>query len=175
MTLYKNGFQIDDGLFRDISVPENKKFIDEVEKGLIPQELIQQGKTELAVALEDKRKENYVAPVPEKKFQAFIGGGTSLGAVQSEGLGVFKDVQIHVDPNSPSTNLNFRLYNGETITQSFNLTHTISDIFSFVSMVAPVSGNFQLVEGFPPKPLTQFDKTISDLKLQGTTIIQRLS
>lgn len=55
LTVYKNGFQMDDGVFRDISVPENKKFMDEVEKGYIPQELVNQGKTELAIALEDKR------------------------------------------------------------------------------------------------------------------------
>jgi UBX domain-containing protein 1 len=175
LTVYKNGFQIDDGEFRDISVPENKKFMDEVEKGYIPQELIAQGKTELAIALEDKRKENYVAPLLEKKFQAFVGGGTSLGGVISEGLGVFKDVEFAVDPNSPSTNINIRLFNGEMITQSFNLTHTVNDIFAFVSSVAPVNGSFQLVEGFPPKPLTQTEKTIAELKLQGTTLIQRLS
>ena len=55
LTVYKNGFTVDDGPFRDISVKENKKFMDEVEKGFIPQELINQGKTELAIALEDKR------------------------------------------------------------------------------------------------------------------------
>lgn len=175
LTVYKNGFQIDDGEFRDISVPENKKFMDEVEKGFIPQELVAQGKKELAIALEDKRKENYEAPVPEKKFQAFVGGGTSFGGVKSEGLGVFKDIEFAVNSNTPSTNINIRLFNGDTITQAFNLTHTVGDIFAFLAAVAPVSGSFQIVEGFPPKPLTQQDKTIGELKLQGTTLIQRLS
>ena len=175
LTVYKNGFQIDDGLFRDSKVPENKKFLDEVEKGFIPQELVDQGKKELAIALEDKRKEDYVEPIPEKKFQAFVGGGTSFGNVQSEGLGINKDVQFHVDKSSPSTTINIRLHNGETINQEFNLFHSVGDIFHFVSSVAPVFGSFQLVEGFPPKPLTNMDKTIEELRLQGTTLIQRLS
>lgn len=117
----------------------------------------------------------YTEPIPEKKFQAFIGGGTSLGSVNSEGLGVNKDVVFHVDKTKPFTNINFRLYNGESLTQEFNLTHTIGDIFAFVSSVAPVSGSFQLIEGFPPKPLTDTNKTVDEAKLKGTTIIQRLS
>jgi UBX domain-containing protein 1 len=176
LTVWKNGFQIDDGLFRDASIPENKKFMEEVEKGYIPQELVAQGKKELAIALEDKRKEEYKEPVPEKKFQAFVGGGISMGGnIQSEGLGINKDVKFHIDPNSPTTRINIRLHTGESITQEFNLYHSVGDIFSYVSSVAPVVGTFQLIEGFPPKPLTNMDKTIEELRLQGTTLTQRLS
>jgi UBX domain-containing protein 1 len=175
LTVWKNGFQIDDGLFRDVSIPENKKFMDEVEKGYIPQELVAQGKKELAIALEDKRKEEYKEPVPEKKFQAFVGGGTSMGNIQSEGLGINKDVKFHIDPNAPTTKINIRLHTGESITQEFNLFHSVGDIFAYVSSVAPVVGTFQLIEGFPPKPLTNMDKTIEELRLQGTTLTQRLS
>lgn len=120
------------------------------------------------------RTEVYTEPVPEKKFQAFVGGGTSLGTVKSEGLGVNKDVAFHVDKSQPTTNINFRLYNGESLTQEFNLTHNIGDIFAFISSAAPVSGSFQLVEGFPPKPLTEMDKTIDQARIKGTTIIQKL-
>jgi UBX domain-containing protein 1 len=175
LTVYKNGFQIDDGVFRDISVPENKKFMDEIEKGYIPQELVAQGKTELAIALEDKKKEEYKEPIPEKKFQAFVGGGTSLGNIKSEGLGINKNVQFFVDKSSPTTNINIRLHTGESICQEFNLYHSVADIFQFVTQVAPVMGSFQLVEGFPPKPLINMDKTIEELRLQGTSITQRLS
>ena len=177
LTVWKNGFQVDDGLLRDSSIPKNKKFMDEVEKGYIPQELVDQGKKELAIALEDKRKEEYKEPIPEKKFQAFVGGGTSMGGsvVTSEGLGINKDVQFHIDPNSPTTKINIRLHTGDSITQEFNLYHSVGDIFAFVTSVAPVIGSFQLFEGFPPKPLTNMDKTIEELRLQGTTLIQRLS
>jgi UBX domain-containing protein 1 len=173
--VYKNGFSVDDGPFRDISVPENKKFMDEVEKGYIPQELVDQGKTELAIALEDKKKEEYKEPVPEKKFQAFVGGGTSMGGVRSEGLGINKDVEFFVDKNQPIAKINIRLHTGDTVTQEFNLYHSVGDIFHYVSSVAPVSGSFTLVEGFPPKPLADMDKTIEQLRLNGSTLIQRLS
>lgn len=55
LTVYKNGFKIDDGQFRDIKEQENKKFMEEIEKGFIPQELVQQGFKELAIAMVDKK------------------------------------------------------------------------------------------------------------------------
>ena len=38
LTLYKNGFTINDGEFRDKNLPQNKKFMEDVEKGEIPRE-----------------------------------------------------------------------------------------------------------------------------------------
>lgn len=55
LTVYKNGFQVDDGPFRDVNEPNNKKFMAEVEKGYIPQELVEKGFKELGIAIEDKK------------------------------------------------------------------------------------------------------------------------
>lgn len=98
-----------------------------------------------------------------------MGGTTSLGG------DINKDVEYHVDKSAPTTKINVRLHNGEVIAQEFNLTHTIDDIYAYVTSVAPVQGSFQLVEGFPPKPLADYNKTIGELKLQGSLLTQRLS
>ena len=57
LTVWKNGFQIDDGEFRSIGngEEENKKFMDEVNKGYIPQELVKKGYKDLGIMLEDKK------------------------------------------------------------------------------------------------------------------------
>ena len=47
LTVYKNGFIIDDGEFRKKDDPANKKFMEEVEKGYIPNELVKKGYTDL--------------------------------------------------------------------------------------------------------------------------------
>jgi len=39
---------------------------------------------------------------------------------------------------------------------------------------APVKGSFKLVDGFPPKPLVDKEKTIKELKLAGCCLTQRL-
>jgi hypothetical protein len=39
ITLYRNGFTIDDGPFRDLESPENKQFIASLSDGYIPREV----------------------------------------------------------------------------------------------------------------------------------------
>ena len=41
LTLYANGFTVDDGEFRDYNEPQNKEFMEEVKKGYVPKELQQ--------------------------------------------------------------------------------------------------------------------------------------
>jgi hypothetical protein len=98
-----------------------------------------------------------------------------MGGSSSVGLSVNKEVKNTINNNLPTTKINIRLHNGEMITEEFNTSSTVNDIIAFVKKVAPVTGSFQLVEGFPPKPLTDLNKSIDELKLQGTTLIQRLN
>ena len=67
LKLYKNGFILDDGEFRDIKDPVNKKFMDEVEKGYIPKELVKKGYTDLGIEMDDNRDTDYEPPKEEKK------------------------------------------------------------------------------------------------------------
>jgi UBX domain-containing protein 1 len=41
-----------------------------------------------------------------------------------------------------------------------NLTHTVADIHSYIMCAAPVDGEYQLITGFPPKPLEDPSKTV---------------
>ena len=40
------------------------------------------------------------------------------------------------------------------------MTHTVSDIHAYVMNAAPVDGEYSLITGFPPKPLSDPSKTI---------------
>ena len=62
LKLYKNGFILNDGEFRDIKDPLNKKFMDDVEKGYIPKELVKKGYNDLGIEMEDNRDKNYEPP-----------------------------------------------------------------------------------------------------------------
>lgn len=70
--------------------------------------------------------------------------------------------------------ISFRLHNGESVQQEFNLSHTLRDVKMFVTKVAPVKGEFNLVEGFPPKPLNDLNKSIEELKIGNSMLTQRL-
>ena len=56
-----------------------------------------------------------------------------------------------------------------------NLTHTVADIHSYVMSVAPVEGTYNLVNGFPPKPLTDPSATIESAGLKNAALTQKLS
>jgi hypothetical protein len=39
ITLFKNGFKVDDGEFRDLSNEENRKFVETINEGFVPPEV----------------------------------------------------------------------------------------------------------------------------------------
>ena len=78
ITLYSNGFTVDDGEFRPYEAEENKQFMKELNEGYVPKEIQKKYKKNVGVALEDKRKETYTPP-PPPKYVAYSGAGASLG------------------------------------------------------------------------------------------------
>ena len=50
------------------------------------------------------------------------------------------------------------------------MTHTVADIHEYIKVAAPVDGEYQLVSGFPPKPLTDSTKTIQEAGLKNAAI-----
>jgi UBX domain-containing protein 1 len=174
LSLYKNGFIIDNGEFRNKNEPANKKFMEEIEKGYIPNELVKKGITDLGIEMDDHRDENYEPPKEEKKFQAFTGLGKSISSVNTEGLHVNKNATSNVDRSKPTCKVNIRLFNGEVVSEDFNLSQTLQDVINFVKKKSG-SNNFSLLDGFPPRPLTSYNKTIQELHLEGSLLTQKIN
>ena len=174
LSLYKNGFILDGGEFRNKSDPANKKFMEEIEKGYIPKELVKKGITDLGIEMDDHSDEDYEPPIEEKKFQAFTGLGQSISSVSTKGLVVNKDATSDVDRTKPTCKVNIRLFNGEVVSEDFNLDQTLKDVINFVTKKSG-SNNFSLLDGFPPKPLNALNKTIQELHLEGTLLTQKIN
>ena len=174
LKLFKNGFILGDGEFRDIKDPQNKKFMEDVEKGYIPKELVKKGYTDLGIEMDDNRDKNYEPPKEEKKFQAFTGLGKSISSVNTQGLHINQSATSNVDRTRPTCKVNIRLFNGEVVSEDFNLTQTLQDVINFVRKKSG-SNNFALLDGFPPRPLTDYYKTIQELNLAGSLLTQRIS
>ena len=174
LKLYKNGFILDNGEFRDIKEPKNKKFMEEVEKGYIPKELEKEGYNDLGIEMEDNRDTNYEPKKKKKKFQAFTGLGKSISSVNTQGLHIDKNASSNVDKTKPTCKVNIRLFNGEVVNEDFNLNQTLQDVINFVKKKSG-SNNFALLDGFPPRPLTAYNKTIQELHLEGSLLTQRIN
>lgn len=175
ITLFENGFTVDDGELRDFEGEANKKFIQEMSQGYVPRELQDKYRGQkVDVSLEDKRKEKYRPPTPPK-YVAYSGAGASMGGTDGVGLEVNKETgKPEIDESQPTTNLQIRFHNGDREVVTFNLSHTVGDIHSYIMNAAPVDGSYQLVTGFPPKPLEDPSLTIEDAKLKAAAITQKI-
>jgi len=174
LNIYKNGFILDNGEFRDYINPVNKKFINDIKKGYIPNELVIKGITDLGVELNDFNDEYYEPINEEQKLKAFLGLGKSISSVNTQGLYVDKNVSSNVDRSKPTCKINIRLFNGELVSENFNLSQTLKDVFNFVAKKSG-SNNFSLLDGFPPRPLTSFNQTILELKLENSLLTQKIN
>jgi UBX domain-containing protein 1 len=149
ITLYKNGFVIDDnGILRDTNLSENAAVIQELESGRVPAELsMVDGKpvTGMDVALEDHRGEDFVPP-PPPAYKAFSGGNT-LGAavVVSDASNSAPDVpcvftaealsgvDATVDGAKASTTVQVKTPAGKKIRLKVNEEFTVLQLAAFVA------------------------------------------
>ncbi len=263
LIVYKNGFILNNGPFRDTFIAENKKFLEQVERGVIPHELSEKGISDLGILLINRKSETYqsnnslkynnsfknfdffkypsqkigenkynicqgnnnpkikrdnnIIPLgmsrimstrniqipkkidltkykdkkvskkncsepkkyeneneKEKKFRAFSGAGRCIKNVNIQGLHVNKDIKTIIDIYQPVCTINIRLFNGEVAKCDFNYTQTLRDIYYHVRRISG-SNNFYLLDGFPPRPLRDYDRTIYELGLQNSMLTQRIN
>ena len=186
ITMYRNGFTVDDGPFRSLVDPANLPFLRDVAEGLVPRELEESAEARNGGAfhleLVDRRGEEWQPP----SFTAFGGSGQSLGTTASapytepekkeEVVAEVKEEEspISVDATRPTTTLQIRLANGTRLKEKFNLTHTVSDLETLVRARSGTNSNFALLSGYPPKPLILKNQTIQDAQLQNASLSQKL-
>lgn len=78
LTLWRQGFSINDGELRRYEDAANKEFFESIMRGEIPAELRSKGPTMIHLDLKDNRHEDYVKR--SAPFKAFAGSGQSLGS-----------------------------------------------------------------------------------------------
>lgn len=176
ITLYKNGFTVNDGPIRDVTTPENILFLQTLDRGEVPVELAVKGRN-LDVSLEDKREEEYIPPA----YTAFS-GGNSLGSSSSSTSSAYTfspemmagaDLSA-VDETQPVTTLQIRTHNGKKIRIKINQSATVLELAATISRDAGASSAFVLSSGFPPADITDAMLTIKDAGLIGAAVIQKL-
>lgn len=148
----------------------------ELNKGYVPKGLREKYNKPIGIALEDKRESKFIPP-PPPKYVAYSGEGASMGGQTGVGGAVNKDSadgKPAVDDSKPKTNIQIRFHNGERVSLPVNMHHTVADIHTFLMIAAPVEGEYQIVSGFPPKPLTDPSKTIEAAGLKNAAITQKI-
>ena len=244
LVVFRDGFIVNNGPFRESSLRENYEFLKSVRRGLIPQEFIRKGIKDLGILLINRCEERYhsklhrslppafdyidlsdkpksneehildqffrrngikrldrddlyysqkTAQIPKcfrmsdlyerstspkikdiKCFSPFNGYGKLLATTNVKVSDVEKSVPNYIDRLSPICTINILLFNGEIIKQKFNSNEILRDVYLYVRRVTG-SNNFTLTEGFPPTPLNDYEKTIGELKLQNSLLVQTIN
>ena len=110
----------------------------------------------------------------EKKFVAFGGEGKHIGNINIEGLNIDTRVKNKIDHLKPVCTISVRLFNGEIVKGTFNYTQKLRDLYYFIKKTSG-STDFHLLDGFPPQPLTDYNKTIGELKLEHSILTQKIN
>lgn len=197
LTFWRNGFQVNDGEFRSLEEPENRTFLTDVMRGVVPLELRRKLKAnnQVDIAIIDKRNVDYdrkkhLVPKP------FQGHGNMLGSptpkiidndsgekmnISQPGTPINNNnthsspTQLEVDFDLPITNIQVRMGDGSKLILKANHTHTIGDIRKLVQASCPNGPEFTLRTVFPPKEITDDSATLEDAKLLNAAIIQKFN
>ncbi|XP_011013742.1 PREDICTED: UBA and UBX domain-containing protein At4g15410-like [Populus euphratica] len=186
VTLWRNGFTVDDGPLRRFDDPANASFLESIKRSECPKELepLDRG-TQVHLDLM-RREENYSEP--EKPLVSFQGVGRALGSSSDATVPAASEPTVAslkaapvptpglvLDSSSPTTSIQLRLADGTRMVSRFNLNHTIRDIRAFIEASRPGgASNYQLqTMGFPPKQLTDPDQTIEEAGIASSVVIQK--
>lgn len=180
VTMWQNGFQVNDGPFRSNDDENSKKFIAELENGHVPAEIRNEMKHRNALAsfsLVDKRDTDYVPP-PPPAYVAFS-SGTALGASNSNAFVITPEIiaSNNVAPNvidsEPNTTLQFRTIDGRRLRIRLNNTATIMELIAAANAQGVGNDSYILSAGFPPKDITDTTLTLTQADLIGAAIMQK--
>lgn len=180
ITLYANGFIVDDGEFQDTeSNPANKMFLFDLKKGVVPQGMEAQIKAKMngatgnpVVAIDDKTSETYEPPTPAFNFDS--SHGQSLGGPSSvTDLSSLSPQEYKCDENDATTTLQLVTHDRKRKRAKFNHSATVAQVYQHVMSLTGKS-SFSLMGGFPPKPLKDYNASLKEAGLLGASVSQRL-
>lgn len=165
---WEDGFSVDDGPLYRSDLPENAATLRMIQQGSAPLAIlkVQQGQ-EVDVHLE-QHKGKYEKP--KSKWKPFSGGGQRLGSptpgpgsrtddasalpATAAGPSTTQSAQtVEINESEPTISLQIRLGDGTRLVSRFNTTHTIGDVYSFVSAARPSERDWVLMTTFPSKEL----------------------
>lgn len=173
--------------------PRNAEILEGIRRGRAPLSImnLQPGQD---VDVEIQQHEGkYEKPKP--KYKPFAGRGQRLGSptpsvsgqVPSEPAAApsqaaassqaSEPAKPNVDESQPVVTLQIRLGDGTRLTSRFNASHTIGDVYQFVSAASPISQSrpWALMTTFPSKELTDHSVVLGDLAeyRRGGVVVQK--
>lgn len=193
--LWRDGFSVDDGALFRYDDPANARTLEMINTGHAPLHIlnVEHGQ-EVDVEVHAHKDEDYKQP--KKKYVPFSGSGNRLGsptpgatsaaapiAAATTGTTAISSSSgsaqpsVDVDRSAPTLTLQIRLGDGSRLQSRFNTTHTIGDVYDFVTRSSPASQDrdFALMTTFPSKELTDKAQVLGDMAefKRGGVVVQK--
>lgn len=197
LSMWRNGFTVDDGPLRPYDDPENTAFLNSIMRNQTPMELVRQHRGK-EIDLKIERKDLDYIPPKAKPFSGqgqrlgeivpkVAGGGTigvkyGQGEPQSSGNSSGRILQdavkqaqesVNLKEGEPVTQLQLRFPDGQRIIGRFNHSHLVEEVRSFVVSAVPdlAFQPFNLMTTFPNRVIEEEDKTLADAGLLNSVIL----
>ncbi|CEP03929.1 hypothetical protein PBRA_003536 [Plasmodiophora brassicae] len=164
-----------DGPFRDAARPDNQRFMADLLAQRVPEELEPQVRQasgaaqDVGVNLVSKTSEDYVPA-----FQAFQGQGFSLRSAQPSAASTFSAARaapLSLVAGEPVSTVQVAALDGSRHRIQVNAArHTVLDLFQHVMQLTGAPATFDLLGGFPPRPLSDPAATIAQAGLAGSSL-----
>jgi len=193
--LWRDGFSVDDGPLFRYDDPANARTLEMINTGHAPLHIlnVEHGQ-EVDVEVHAHKDEDYKQP--KKKYVPFSGSGQRLGSPTPGGSSLSTQTAaatssattasasagsaapaVQVDESAPTVTLQIRLGDGTRLQSRFNTTHTIGDVYDFVTRSSPASQNrsFALMTTFPSKELSDKAQVLGDMAefKRGGVVVQK--
>lgn len=194
--IWSNGFSIDDGPLMDPNAStENARILQMILAGHAPLSILNvEPGQEVDLNLDNQKDSPFVQP--KKKYVPFGGSGQRLGEESSAASSATTSSQsagpaasssstpaggsapsVNVDDSQPTITIQLRLGDGTRLQSRFNTSHTIGDVYDFVSAASPASRQrvFVLSSTFPPKDFEDKTVVLGDLAefKRGGVMVQK--
>ena len=188
---WSDGFSVDDGdLYRNDD-PANAEILAHIKQGRAPMDILNVERSQEVDVKLEMHDEKYKQP--KKKYKPFGGSGQRLGsptpgspaetstpapsATASSSSGTAPTSSVDVNDSEPTVSLQIRLGDGTRLVSRFNTSHTIGDVYSFVTVSSPASQtrNFALMTTFPSKELKDKEQKLGEISefKRGGVIVQK--
>lgn len=190
--IWEDGFSVEDGPLHRFDDPANAQDLQSIQRGRAPLHLMNVAPGQTVDVQLYKHSEPYKAP--PKVYKPFGGSGQRLGsptpggsssptitgataAALAPATASTSTPEVQVDETQPTLTLRIQLANGTRLPAKFNTTHTVGDVYEFITRAYPgsIERAWVLATTFPNKDHTDKTQILGEMPefKRGGTAVQK--
>jgi len=175
ITMYRNGFTVDNGPYRRLNDPANAEFLQALAKGATPREF---GQRNVEVGLVDRRTQDYEEEgASPQEFRSFQGAGEAIGSASTAPQSGIIDPGVSEGgpcPEDDLTSIQIRFLTGKKQVIKISKKATVQNLAYRINQTGMAGSEpYTLVTGYPPRSITDLSETVEEAGLANASVSQK--